>query len=104
VEAGDLLSLPEGSAVDAAEAAVAALAAQSREREASSDALKAADAAKRKERQDKESEERKRMQLGIMDDANARKEPGWKAKAAGVKDGRSIVGCGDVGIGKDSGG
>jgi ribA/ribD-fused uncharacterized protein len=50
VEAGDLLTLPEGSAVDAAEAAVAALAAQSREREASRDAFKAAEAAQRKER------------------------------------------------------
>ena len=35
--------------------------------------------------------------LQIDDDAASRKEPGWKAKAAGIKGGREIVGCSDVG-------
>ena len=35
--------------------------------------------------------------LQIDDDAASRKEPGWKAKAAGIKGGRDIVGCSDVG-------
>jgi len=41
---------------------------------------------------------------GIADDAAARKEPGWTAKAAGVKGGRAITGCSDVGIGNNAGG
>ena len=60
--------------------------------------------ASRKAQQDKENEERKRMKMGIDDDAAARKEPGWKAKAAGVKGGRAITGCSDIGVGCDAGG
>lgn len=99
-----LLTLPAGAALDGIESALAAIGAQSQQRAAGGELRKCDEAAKRKERADKENEERKRMQLGIMDDANARKEPGWTAKAAGVKGGRAITGCSDVGIGNGGGG
>lgn len=35
--------------------------------------------------------------MQIEDDTQARKEPGWKAKAAGVKGGRDIVTASDIG-------
>ena len=40
----------------------------------------------------------------IEDDASARKEPGWTAKAAGVKGGKDITGCGDIGATGGGGG
>ena len=96
-EGADFLVLPEAAPLEAVQAALDGLAAEAASRDASGAALKAEEQAKRKERADKENEDRKRMQLGIQDDAAARKEPGWKAKAAGVKTGRAVVGCGDVG-------
>lgn len=104
VEEGEFLVLPESATVEGAAAAVAALDAQAAERAGAETARKASEQASRKEAQDKENEERKRMKAGIADDAAARKEPGWTAKAAGVKDGRAITGCSDVGIGQNSGG
>ena len=44
------------------------------------------------------------MRLNIAEDADDRKQPGWKAKAAGVKDGRSITGCSDIGAVDNGGG
>ena len=104
VEEGEFLTLPDAAPADGAQAALAALAAQADERANAEVARKAADQAARMDQMDKENEERKRMKAGIADDAAARKEPGWKAKAAGVKDGRAITGCSDVGIGNNAGG
>lgn len=104
VEEGDFLALPETATTEGVQAALTALAAHAAEREASEVARKAAEQNSRKEQQEKENEERKRMKATIADDAASRKEPGWKAKAAGVKDGRAITGCSDVGIGTNSGG
>lgn len=104
VEEGDFLTLPETATTEGVQLALSALAAHAADREAAEVARKAAEQEARKEQQDKENEERKRMKATIADDAAARKEPGWKAKAAGVKDGRAITGCSDVGIGTNSGG
>lgn len=101
---GEFLVMPDDAPTAGVEAALAALAAQADARASAETARKAADQAARKEQMDKENDERKRMKAGIADDAAARKEPGWKAKAAGVKDGRTITGCSDVGIGNNSGG
>jgi len=103
-EEGEFLVLPDAAPIDGVEAAVAGLQAQATDRQAAEKASLAAVQSARKEQQDKENEERKRMRDGISDDAAARKEPGWQAKAAGVKGGRAITGCSDVGIGCDSGG
>jgi len=104
VEQGEFLVLADDAPATGAEAAIAALAAQATDRAEAETARKAAEQASRKGQMDKENEERKRMKAGIADDAAARKEPGWKAKAAGVKEGKAITGCSDVGIGNDAGG
>jgi len=104
VEEGEFLVLPESAAVDGVQAALDALAAHAAERAEAETSRKAALASTIKETQDKENEERKRMKATISDDAAARKEPGWKAKAAGVKEGKAITGCSDIGVGTNSGG
>ena len=104
IEEGEMLVLPETATAEGAEAALAALAAQAVDRSAAESSRKMADQAARKEHNDKENEERKRMKAGISDDAAARKEPGWTARAAGVKDGRAITGCSDIGVGNNAGG
>jgi len=104
VEEGEFLVLPETASVEGSQAALAAIAAQATERSNAETARKAAEQLARKEQQDKENEERKRMKAGIADDFAARKEPGWKAKAAGVKDGKAITGCSDIGVGTGGGG
>ena len=104
VEEGEFLVLPEALSADGATAALAALAAQQTERDHADAAHKAELKEKLKESQDKENEERKRMKSGIEDDAAARKEPGWKAKAAGVKEGKAITSCSDIGVGTGGGG
>lgn len=104
VEEGDMLRMPDEVSSDGAQAALQALAQQAADRVAADAARKAALEAERKETQDKENEERKRMKAGIEDDAAARKEPGWKAKAAGVKEGKAITGCSDIGVGNNAGG
>jgi len=103
-EEGEFLVLPDAAPVDGVNAAIAGLAAQAEERVAASSAEKNATLAARKEEAEKENEERKRMRDGIVDDFAARKEPGWKAKAAGVKDGRAITSCADIGVGTGGGG
>lgn len=97
VEEGEFLVLPTDAAVDGVETASSQLAAQAAERGAAEQALKAEAAAQHKASQEKENEKRKLMKLQIGDDAAARKEPGWSAKAAGVKGGREITGCCDIG-------
>ena len=66
--------------------------------------LPMADAMRRKQAQEDEENKRKQMRLNIAEDADDRKQPGWKAKAAGVKDGRSITGCSDIGAVDNGGG
>ena len=102
-EQGEFLVLPDEASADGAAAAVAALSAEAARRQ-EADAARVNEMCARMEKADKENEERKRMKMGIADDAAARKEPGWTAKAAGVKGGRDITGCADVGIGTNSGG
>jgi len=104
VEEGEFLTLPDDASLEGVQAALAGLSAQAEERAAEQQAEKTKALTARKEESEKENEERKRMRDGIADDAAARKEPGWKAKAAGVKDGKAITGCSDVGIGNSSGG
>jgi len=104
VEEGEFLNLPDSASLEGVQAAIAGILAQGEERTAAQQAERESTLASRQQQAEKENEERKRMRTGIEDDAAARKEPGWKAKAAGVKDGRAITGCSDVGIGTDSGG
>lgn len=104
VQEGEFLVLPEDAPLDAVAAAIAAIEAQAVERADAAGASKAALVAAKKEADKENEEERKRMKMGIADDAAARKEPGWTAKAAGVKGGREITGCADIGVGTSSGG
>jgi len=104
VEEGEFLVLPETAGAEGAQAALDALVAQAADRAAEEVARKEALQSARKEQLDKENEERKRMKAQIGDDAAARKEPGWKAKAAGVKEGKAITSCSDIGVGNNAGG
>lgn len=69
-------------------------------REVAADEARALERLQRKDQAEKDIEERKRMKMMISDDADARKQPGWTAKAAGVKGGRAITSCSDIGIGR----
>lgn len=52
-----------------------------------------------------DSDNREAMKMKIADDTAMRKEPGWKAHAAGSKDSsKSITSCADIGVGCNSGG
>lgn len=97
VEEGEFLTLPDDSEIAAVQQGIDGLSAQAAERSDAADAARLEEIQQRKAQQDKENEERKRMRDGIADDAEARKEPGWKAKAAGVKGGRDIVTASDIG-------
>merc|ERR1712216_457240 len=104
VEAGEFLEMPADAAVDAVQEGVTRLAQQVEDRAAGDSATKQAEIARRMDRAEKENEERARMKMQIKDDAAARQEPGWTAKAAGVKGGKAITSCSDIGIGNNSGG
>jgi len=104
VEQGEFLVLPAATPLDGLQEAMALLQAQQTQRESAAASANMALQAQRKEQADKENEERKRMKTQIADDAAARQEPGWTAKAAGVKEGKAITGCSDIGIGQNSGG
>jgi len=104
VQEGDSLCFPAAAPLDNLQQAIGLLQAQQVQRDAQANAENAQLQAQRKEQFDKAEEARKRLKSQIADDAESRKEPGWKAKAAGVKDGKAITGCGDIGIGGDSGG
>jgi len=104
VQEGDALFLPLDAPLDSLQQAVESLAAQQAARLDQAQAQNAALQAQRKADAEKENEERKRMKLQISDDAAARGEPGWTAKAAGVKGGKPITSCSDIGIGNSGGG
>ena len=104
VESGSDLILPDTTGPEGAALALAGLQQQAEERASAEAEAKSADLKKRKETFDKENEDRARMRMGIADDASARKEPGWQAKAAGVKGGKAITSCSDIGIGQGGGG
>ena len=104
VEAGEFLTLPAEAPTAPVQEGLDRLAAQAAARAQSAEVEKLAVMEQRKAQQDKENEERKRMRDGIADDAACRKEPGWKAKAAGVKGGRDITTASDIGASGNSGG
>jgi len=97
VEEGESLVLPESASVENVAAGLLALQEMNTARAESENAQKQADLSARRNKLDEEAEKRKVLKAQISDDANARKEPGWKAKAAGVKDGRSITTASDIG-------
>jgi len=104
VEGGEFLTLPAEAPIEAVQEGITRLTAQANERSAMEANAKEAEQARRKDSEKENEEERKRMRMGISDDAAARKEPGWSAKAAGVKGGRDITSCSDIGIGNSGGG
>ena len=104
VEEGGELVLPDGAPADGAADGLRLLQAQAEERAAASSAQRAEQIEQRKAQAEKENDDRKRMRMGIADDAACRKEPGWQAKAAGVKGGKAITSCSDIGIGQGGGG
>uniref|UniRef100_A0A7S0IZE5 PUB domain-containing protein n=1 Tax=Calcidiscus leptoporus TaxID=127549 RepID=A0A7S0IZE5_9EUKA len=97
VEEGDFLVLADDAPVEPVLAALGGLEQLSTCMHAAETASKENDAQRRKEKAEADAEKRKVMRMQIEEDAAARKEPGWKAKAAGVKDGRSIVTASDIG-------
>lgn len=101
---GAVLTMPADAPVDDVNEALRLLNEQVASRAAAQVADKQAELERRASMEKENAEERKRMKMQISDDAAARKEPGWKAKAAGVKEGKSITSCSDVGIGQSSGG
>lgn len=96
-EGTEFLVLPEGVPEAPLQAALAGLKVEQDRRAAALEQAKENVAAQRKQALDRESEQRKVMKMQIADDAAARKEPGWTAKAAGVKDGKAITSCSDIG-------
>jgi len=104
VEEGEFLTLPSEAPASPAQEAIDRINALAAARADGESSAKAAEMERRKEKENAENDERKRMKMQIQDDAAARKEPGWTAKAAGVKGGREITTCSDVGIGNNSGG
>ena len=104
VETGELLTLPAEAPTAPVQEGLDRLAAQAAARAQMAEVEKLAVMEQRKAQKDKENEERKRMRDGIADDAACRKEPGWKAKAAGVKGGRDITTASDIGASGNSGG
>jgi len=97
VEEGEFLVLALETPSDGVQTALSKLEELAQERAASADAAKAESVAERKALAEVENEKRKVMRMQIDDDAAARKEPGWTAKAAGVKGGKSITSCSDIG-------
>jgi len=104
VEHGEFLTLPNEAPAGPVQEAIDRLSTQATDRAGIGEAERLAAQRARQEQADKENEERKRMKMGIADDAAARKEPGWTAKAAGVKGGKSITTASDIGASGNSGG
>lgn len=96
-EEGEFLVLAPATATHGVQDALSKLEQQAQQRVAAVEAAKAEALAQRKSSVDDENEKRKLMRMQIEDDAAARKEPGWTAKAAGVKGGKAITSCADVG-------
>lgn len=96
-EQGDFLTMAPDTPTEGVEAALAKLEQQAEDRVGAADAEKAAAIAERKALANVDNEKRKIMRMQIEDDAAARKEPGWTAKAAGVKGGKAITSCSDIG-------
>jgi len=96
-EDGDFLTLALETPADGVQAAIDKLDGEVARRAEAVDAAKADVIAQRKALAEVENDKRKVMKMQIQDDAEARKEPGWTAKAAGVKGGKAITSCGDIG-------
>jgi len=103
VEEGDALVLPDELLAAGCEAALAGLRAQAVERANAGVLAKAAAAQAVRAKQAADVEKRKLEKSQIEEDAEMRKQPGWRAKAAGVKGGRDIVTASDIGASGDSG-
>jgi len=104
VEDGEFLVLAMETPVDGTQNALSELQAAVQQRASAAEATKQAALQERKANQEMDSEQRKVMKMQIDDDAAARKEPGWTAKAAGVKGGRDIVTASDIGASGNAGG
>lgn len=96
-ENGEYLVLATETPADGAQTALAELDALAQQRASASEAAKQSLFEERKALHEVENEQRKVMKMQIEDDAAARKEPGWTAKAAGVKGGKAITSCSDIG-------
>lgn len=96
VEESDALVLPEGG-VEAVAAGLSGLQGLNAQRAEAENAQKQEAMSVRALKVEEEAEKRKALKLAISDDTAARKEPGWKAKAAGVKDGAAITTASDIG-------
>ena len=95
---GDILHIPIGQTNDQhAEEALALLKDLAEKKQKEEQDRFAAEVEARKAREKENNEKRKleRIQIGL--DNAARKEPDWRPKAAGVKGGRDIVSCKDIG-------
>jgi len=74
------------------------------QRHGAAEAAKAAELEARNAKFCAERENREAMKARINDDATMRKEPGWKAQAAGSKEStKSITTAGDLGLNKGGG-
>lgn len=104
VEEGDFYVLPAELLAGGCEAALAGLQAQAAERAEAEIAAKAAAVEELRLKQAADADKRKLEKLQIEEDAEMRKQPGWRAKAAGVKGGRAIVTASDIGAAGSAGG
>merc|ERR1712070_1094991 len=96
-EGADSLVMPEAASASVVQTGLTALDALAVQRLEAENVTKQTEMQQRAEKAKEQNEKRKLMKMQIDDDAASRKEPGWKAKAAGIKGGRDIVGCSDVG-------
>lgn len=103
-EGADALVMPEALGPEGAAAALEGLGELVAARVDAAAAELAAELEARKQTLKQNDEKRKLERMQIEEDAAARKEPGWRAKAAGVKGGRDITGCCDIGASGNSGG
>lgn len=101
----DLLVLPPEADLFVVQAGLQALQALQEDREQKAAQDKAALLERRNEQHRQANENRDTMKKQIMDDATMRKEPGWKAQAAGCKESsRSITTATDIGASGNAGG
>ncbi|KAL1515761.1 hypothetical protein AB1Y20_002377 [Prymnesium parvum] len=96
-EEADFLSLDAAAPTDGVHLALSQLEAHAVARAERAEAAKVQEASERKAMAEEGQEKRKLMRTQIEEDAAARKEPGWTAKAAGVKGGKAITSCADIG-------
>lgn len=98
---GEFLVLPESADLVAIRKGLRKLQEQHEHRATSEEGAKQKRLQEAAAKHEEQEARRQQMRQGLDDDAAMRKEPGWQARAAGVKGGRNITTASDIGaVGK----